>query len=395
MKKILFFDANDTTVDLIQLAKSRGYYTISCDNKKDNAGHRYSDKQYYESTYDIEKLEDIVRSEKIDGMVYYTSGHGLYAASHLVDKFNLPGISFSVINSMSDKDKFRQFLCDNQLPHPLFNVFDEPADNYLINFDFPVIVKPVDSGGNRGITKVENQEDLRTAAEYAFSQSLCGKIIVEQFIESDLQINGDCLIENGKVRVAFLGKYLYNSPTSIIPYATIFSTETINPLDRERIVSTIQHVVDKACIKDGVLNVELRVDKHTAEVYFIEINTRHSGNRIYLLMNNMLDVSTEDWAISLSVGEPSGVKEKINETYYCAYCILYSKENGVLTNLEIDPKLLQYTIEHKIFVSQGDDIRAFERLQDRLALLHLKFDSQEEMMNIIGNIENYYKVELK
>ncbi len=393
MKTILFLDAQATIIPCINYAKKCGYRVITCDSIPSREGHKYSDKSYNVSTYDTDKLIELAKKENVDGVVFFASSHGLYGACSVIEKLHLSGITEFINNVFSNKGHFREFLKKRGLNYPKYQIVNSANDNILLN-DYPAIVKPVDSaGGNTGVSKVYNKSQVASAIEYALKESYSKQVLIEQFIESDIQINGDCLINDGNIDIIFIGKHLFSSKESIIPYATIFGP---NIIDEEAYISVkkeLQSIVRNIDLKNGIINIEIRIDKNNNKPYTIEINPRHSGNKLYKLMNIEYNLSFEEIAVDNSLGIPFNKKIDARNGYY-AYCILYSRSSGVLKDIKISPLLSDKIIEKFDYKKMNDSVCGFKTLRDRISLLLLSFKDKEEMEKIICNIENYYTVEL-
>lgn len=391
IKSILFLDANESVVDSIKYAKRNGYRVITCDNIPSHIGHQYADKSYNISTYDVETLERVVNEENISGVVYFASAHGLYGGSRIIEKFSLAGIPLHVEQQFSNKGKFRKMLKEIGIPNPVFQIVRDSAS---INYHgkFPCIVKPVDSsGGNIGITKVYEYTQLQEAVDLAISVSFSNEALIEEFIDSDLQINGDCIVFEGTIKYLFLGKHLFFE-NSITPYATIFGSDVIPNILIGKIKDYLQKIILKENINEGTFNLELRLDR-SGNLFFIEINPRHSGNRIYKLMNRAYNISCEKIAVDLSLGNKIDIQE-ISPKGFFAYCILYSKNEGILDSIEISDELDKYILYRYDFVHKGDKVNCFKLLRDRLSLLLLEFKTKREQDYIMNLFENLYSIRL-
>lgn len=394
MKTILFLDANDTIKDAVLYAKSCGYRVVTCDNIPSHSIHKLADRAYFISTYDIEGLSKIVEDEQVDGVIYFASAHGLYGASHLIEKYNFPGIPYSVESIFNSKNKFRTLLEENGFDCPAFQAVTSYQDIDFTKLRYPVIVKPAESaGGNVGITKVNSSEELSEAFQCAFESSFNQIVLIESFIESNFQVNGDCLIVDGEVKLAFLGRHLYSSKKSIIPYATMFSPSVFSDDMYEKIKQTIQRLVDLVHLKSGILNVELRVGTD-GKIYFIEVNPRHSGNQIYRLMNESYSIDLSEVAVKLAIGEPLQLDFCEMKGNY-AYVILYSTQDGELNNIQLSQTIKDHTLFYQQFVHSGDSVRNFKLLKDRLSLIHLSYDKYEDLDYVVKNIREYYTVNIK
>ena len=393
-KRVVFFDANVSALPVIECAKSRGLYVITCDNKPDNPGHKLADESLLISTYDTDLIDQYFEKNPVDGAVYFTSAHGAYAGCHLVEKFHLPGIPESIRNTLSYKDNIRQYLKKNNCTSfPKFILSRGtkiPED--IGELQFPVIVKPTDNGGNNGIVKVSSMSELQSAIEFAHGYSKSGNIIIEEFIDTELQVNGDCVIEDGKVKLSFLGKHVYPPNRDTLPFSTIFGKEVIPTDIYENIVAEIEKLVSSIGVKSGVLNTEFRISK-SGKVNFIEVNSRHSGNFIYQLMNRAYGLSMEDIAIRLALGEKLDI-ERLEPNGYFAYAIMYSEASGNFSDIEMSKEIDPYIIKKYIFKEKGEQVNVFSKLADRIGIVLLQFPTYEEMLKVIGDFRSYYKVNL-
>ncbi len=393
-KRIIFFDANLSVVPAIKYAKSRGFHVITCDNKPQNPGHKEADEALMISTYDLDLIDKYVDNNPVDGVVYFASSHGAYAGCHIIEKWKLPGIPESIKNTLSYKNNFRLFLQNNHFSSfpkfILFNGIDVPET--INDLSFPVIVKPTDCGGNIGITKVYNKTELPNAVNYAHTSSKSGNIIIEEFIETNLQINGDCLIENGKVVIAFLGKHIYSADSDILPYSTVFGNEVIPQDIRLKIDEEIEKLVSSIGITSGVLNTEFRISK-TGKINFIEVNSRHSGNFIYQLMNKAYNISMEEIGVKLALGEKLDLEKREPKGYF-AYALIHSNQSGTFDNIQISKELDPFLINMLIFKSHGDQVNRFTKLSDRVGSALLQFPSYEKMTEVIDHFSKYYSIHL-
>lgn len=145
-------------------------------------------------------------------------------------------------------------------------------------------------------------------------------------------------------------------------------------------------------VKSGVLNTEFRISK-SGKVNFIEVNSRHSGNFIYQLMNRAYGLSMEDIAIRLALGEKLDI-ERLEPNGYFAYAIMYSEASGNFSDIEMSKEIDPYIIKKYIFKEKGEQVNVFSKLADRIGIVLLQFPTYEEMLKVIGDFRSYYKVNL-
>ena len=158
MKKILLLGGSQQQIPAIDYAKKQEYYTILCDFLPDNPGQYHADKFYCISTTDKEAVLEVAEKEKVDGVIAYASDPAAPTAAYVSEKLGLPGNKYSIVKIMSEKDLFRNFLLKNGFNTPKFKIYSDL--NSLLsdfdNFDRPMIIKPVDSSGSKGIARIQN-----------------------------------------------------------------------------------------------------------------------------------------------------------------------------------------------------------------------------------------------
>ncbi|MFR7481939.1 MAG: hypothetical protein ACLUUP_00125 [Eubacterium sp.] len=149
MKKILLLGGSAQQVIAVETAKKLGYYTVLCDYLPDNPGQYVADKFYLESTTDKKTILKIAEKEKVSGILAYASDPAAPTAAYVAEKLGLPGNPYKSVEILCNKDKFRDFLAKNDFYTPKAKGYNsaETALADLDNgyFEYPVIVKPVDS----------------------------------------------------------------------------------------------------------------------------------------------------------------------------------------------------------------------------------------------------------
>ena len=205
MKKILLLGGSAQQIIAIKTAKKMGIYTVLCDYLSDNPGQFEADKFYLVSTTDKDKVLEVARKEKIDGILAYASDPAAPTAAYVAEKMGLPGNPYDSVDILCNKDKFRKFLRENNFNTPRAEGYSEveAAYNDLKNgkLRFPVIVKPVDSSGSKGVSVITSCESIFSAAAAALPFSRIGRFIAEEYIEKKYKYltGGDILVADGEI----------------------------------------------------------------------------------------------------------------------------------------------------------------------------------------------------
>ena len=186
MKKILLLGGSHFQVPSIKKAKEMGFYTVTCDYLPQNPGHKYADEYYNVSTTDKEEVLRLAQKLKIDGIVCYASDPAAPTAAYVAEKMCLPASPYQSVEILANKDKFRKFLSANGFHTPKARGYAyeevEQMRKDIGEFCFPVMVKPVDSSGSKGVAKVDEVSEILEAVDTAVSYSRCGRFIIEEYV---------------------------------------------------------------------------------------------------------------------------------------------------------------------------------------------------------------------
>ena len=155
-KKILLLGGSQQQIPSIKKAKELGFYTVTCDYLPENPGHKFADEYYNVSTTDKEAVLSLAKKLQIDGIVAYASDPAAPTAAYVAEKMGLPGNPYESVKILTEKDLFRDFLHNHGLNCPKAHGYTscEEAAKDIEQFQFPVMVKPVDSSGSKGVVKI-------------------------------------------------------------------------------------------------------------------------------------------------------------------------------------------------------------------------------------------------
>ena len=205
-KKILLLGGSAQQLVAIRAAKELGLYTILCDYLPDNPGQYEVDKFYQLSTTDVEAVYKVAREERVNGILAYASDPAALPAAIVADRLGLPTNPVTSVEILGIKNKFRDFLeqqgfaCPKHVDfHPSIPI--EELKERVAHFHFPIIIKPTDSSGSKGVTKLDKDGDFEKAISWADSYSRNKVLIAEEFIYRGFPnvIGGDIFVDEGKI----------------------------------------------------------------------------------------------------------------------------------------------------------------------------------------------------
>ena len=381
----------------IEVAHKHGAHVITVDYMPDNIAHKYSDEYHNLSILDKEAVLELARELQIDGILSYAVDPGVVTAAYVAEQMGLPfSCSYEAACILQDKSRFRQFLSDNGFNCPTakgYDNLDEALQEAGI-FHWPVIVKPVDSAGSKGVTRVDKREDLRAAIEFAISESHNGHFIVEDFLEKDGFSSGsESFFVDGELKYnAFYDQYFdveANNPYT--PAAECWPAE--KPLQvLAEVRAELQRLGSLLHVGTGLFNVEWRVCTD-GKVYLMEVSPRAGGNRLAEILNYATDVDVIEAEVMKAMGEP--IPDIHEPTYVGNYAIyvLHSQVPGVFHDLILDEDFeRRYVLEKELRVSEGQRIEGFSGANNAIGTLFLRFDTRSELIQSINKIDQYVKM---
>ncbi len=388
----------------IKEAKRLGYYVITADYLPSNPGHRFADEYHNVSTTDKDAVLKLAAELKVDGVVAYASDPAAPTAAYVCERLGLPTSPYKSVEILSNKDLFRNFLQQNGFNCPKamgFATYEE-ALTHIDDFKLPVMVKPVDSSGSKGINKMTDKSQLKDFVEEALSYSRGKRFIIEEFIvKKGHQISGDAFSVDGKLVFHCLGNEFYdpNCDKDFAPLGECWPFQMdhkyIEDLERQ-----LQWLMTLLNMKSNAYNVEAIVGEDD-KVYLLELGARSGGSLIPQVTECATGINMVTWVIQAAAGDPidltplRGRIEMPIKGYWSNYMV-HSNVTGIFQSISFD---LDFKKNHLVdFVNDlhiGDKVHRFRDAQDCIGEFILHYESMEQMFEVIKNIENYIEVKVR
>ena len=383
----------------IKEAKRLGYYVITCDYLPDNPGHKYADEYHNVSTTDKEAVLALARELHVDGVVAYASDPAAPTAAYVCEKLGLPTSPYKSVEILSNKDYFRAFLQENGFNCPKAKGYScyEDARKELAEYRLPVMVKPVDSSGSKGITKLFDVFGLEEAVREALSYSRAKRFIVEEFIEKKgHQISGDAFSVDGILAFHCFGNEFYD-PTCDKDFAPLGECWPFQ-MDQKYITdltAQLQRLMTLLKMKSNAYNVEAIVGQDD-KVYLLELGARSGGSLIPQVTEYATGVNMVTFVIKAAMGEDcSDLTMKEPKGCWSNYMV-HSERTGLFKSISFDDSFRQdHLVDWVSDIKPGDLVHRFRGAQDCIGEFILKYESVEQMFDVISNIQNFINIEVE
>ena len=398
-KKLMLLGGLRYLLPVIEAAHKLGIYVITCDYLPDNIAHKYSDEYHNVSIIDKDAVLTLARKLEIDGIMSFAVDPGVVTAAYVQEKMGLPGNSYESVCILQNKDRFRNFLTQHGFNVPKAKGFSSMADALAEKYwyPWPVIVKPTDSAGSKGVTRVDRWEDLEAALKVAFEHSISGRVIVEEFIEKEgCSSDSDCFSVDGQLKfVSFSAqRFDENAPNPYTPSAYSWPS-TFTKEQEAYLTSEIQRLLTLLGMRTSIYNIETRVGTN-GKPYIMEVSPRGGGNRLAEMVRFATGVDLITNAVRAAVGEKVvGVDQKTYEGHW-AEVILHADKEGHFKALNIDEGFYREHVEQvDLWVKENDAVKAFHGANDAIGTLVLRFSTVTELESALASQKMWLEVLLK
>ena len=399
MKKLMLLGGMRYLVPVIEAAHKLGVYVITCDYLPNNIAHKYSDEYCNVSILEKDKVLEKAKELKIDGILSFACDPGVVTAAYVAEKMGLPSSGpYESVEILQNKGKFRKFLTENNFTVPVAKQYTdiETALNDTEMFNWPVIVKPTDSAGSKGVTKVEEKDKLKDAINYALKFSHSNEFIIEDFLEK-VGDSSDCdsFSIDGKLKfVSFSAqKFDENCENPYTPAAYTWPA-SISRKHQEELKNEIQRLLNLLNMKSSIYNIETR-ECTNGKAYIMECSPRGGGNRLAEMVRYMtgVDMITNIVKVALGMETDDINQQEIKDNW--AEIILHSEKEGIFEKLWISDEISSNIVENDLWIEEGTQVGGFSGANEAIGTMVLKFDSQKQMDEVLNNQEKYIKVILK
>jgi len=394
MKKMLFVNGSYNEIPLIKAAKKLGYFVITSGNDPKGEGHKYSDKYCPCDYSNKEAILEVAKAEKVDAVCSCGNDFGAVSGSYICEQMNLPGHdTLQNAKVFHEKDEFKKMAEAIDLSSPKSYSFtdENKALEFVKKAEFPLIIKPVDLGGGKGISVCHNLDEALIGVKNAFKASKIKHVIIEDYIVGD-QMAYICFIKDEKVVFSYLtNDYAYLNPYMvwIACRATKETCDKLIPI----MENDVNRIAQYCHVADGFLTLQLMV--RNGKPYYLETMRRCLGNYHFYCISKDIGVDMYEWFIANEAGLDTSkyIKALKMKDTMSGFIGIYADRNGKVDKFVID-KSLQKSCFDSLILNEKDYV-VDDYLHDKLGMLFYTFKTEEERNEFIKNKMSLIKVEYK
>lgn len=269
LKKLMILGGLRYALPVIKAAHDLGIYVITADYLPNNIAHKYSDEYYNVSIIDKEATLKVAQELEIDGIMSFACDPGVVTAAFVAEKMGLPSVgSYDAVSILQNKGRFRAFLAEHGFNVPTAKSYYMDASNAIAEavadandlFHWPVIVKPTDSAGSKGVTRVDEPYKLKSAIEYALSFSHNNEFIIENFIQQyGFSSDTDSFSVNGELKFVSFNSQRFDSRAENPYTPAAYSWPSLMSQEhQDELKSEIQRLIKILNLGTSIYNIETR-----------------------------------------------------------------------------------------------------------------------------------------
>lgn len=397
-KKLLLLGGIGPAADLIELAHRNRVYVGVSDYNKDTRIKRMADFRHDVNAVDVDAIAALYSREHYDGIISNFNDMLSPYVARIAEKVGaFSPYSVEQLRMSNDKKYFKETCKKYGVPVPKEYPIENAGEIDKAEIDYPVIIKPVDSSGSKGISVCHNADELKTAYQKAMQMSRAGKVIVEEFIPYD-EINVTYIAQDGDIQLAAIhDRYFNEAQDGVIrvPDMYIYPSRYVD-LYYEKYNKKVIEMLRGIGVKNGSLFMQAVV--RGEQIYFYEAGMRLNGCKTYQILEVENGYNTFEhliqYALTGSMGEHCQFNARFSRWY--ATWNVVGKPGMTCAEFIGKEKIDSYSwvIRNAQTYGPGETIpeSAKGTLIQLVSRIHVLGETKEELLAHIDTLQKQYHV---
>lgn len=394
-RQILILGAGAYQLGLIRAARRMGLVTHVVSYAGNFPGIREADHFHESDTRDIPRVLELARRLRVDAVATSGTDVCIPTVGAVCDALGLRGVSEAVARRLSVKDAFRKFQHDHDIRAPRYKIVEkkEKLEEALRELRAPMIIKPVDASGSRGVARLEagaENGETERLFEAAKAFSACGRVCVEELLPG-VEVGGNAMLHEG--RIAFLA-ITEKRLDGFVVRGHAYPTNITEP-QREAVRRELERCCAALGYATGALNFDVMVDGKEAAI--IEVGARLGGNGLTDLITHAYDYDIESDVIRLALGEAPRLAPGA-EVRPCGSWVFGSARGGRLRRAPTLEELKKKVPEvYYLFTAceAGEEVRPFIHNVNMLGYALFTIPPGENWTSMTARLEAAMEIEVE
>lgn len=388
MKRLLLLGGSHAEVPLVEAAQTHGCFVATLGLDAAGLAARCSDEHHIADFSDVIQVQKLFIEGEFEFLISGCNDFAAFTVAHVAANFGLAKYD-SVLQTKEIhlKSCFR-LLCERlEIPVPRSTTINQDDQNVdaLKSFTFPVLVKPIDLTGGKGMTRCESLSEVNSAIKVAFSISRQRQLVVEEFITGSLRSACYFVYDQKPLLLTHADEYMYLNPF-LVASALVPSGATMQQLDT--VTEYARAISTELGLCDGILHVQYLATEKS--VYVVEMCRRPPGD-LYVSLPTVQGVSISDRIVQNALGIP--VTDKVENSKLrntLRICLMVQKAAKV-SSWSVSPDL--GTLTDRIVPLREQVTEIVNPLQEKLGIVFASAADRPEIERFAINAADAVSVQ--
>lgn len=392
-KRLLILGGMRISCEIVIKAKAMGIYTLVADYNKieDSPGKQIADEAVDLSVIDVDAVVDYIKNNAIDGVFVGFNDMLLPYYAEICAKAGLPCYGTKEqFETLIAKDKYKALCRQFGVPTiPEYDINDT-------NIQYPVLVKPVDNSGSRGITICHDKEELLKAVEIGKQASKTGKVLIERYMDGR-EVTVFWTFQNGNYYLSALSNrhVKHNQGMDVIPLPVGYTFPSVFlPKYRAEVEENCKRMFKHLGIKDGMMFMQCKVEDGTCYVY--DLGFRLTGSLEYKILKRVcgydpLEMMIE-FALTGKMGEESIADKVVPEFKTPAFNVSCLCAPGTIKEINGVEEVKSFKEVEDVVIAHAPGEIITEQMKGLLAQITVRIlgsvDNKEDLLPVMQRIDD-------
>ncbi len=378
-------------IPLILSAKELDYYVITSGNRPNDMGHRYSDQYEPADFSDRDAILSLAKRLKIDAICPCCNDFSALSCAYTAECCGLPGHdAYETAKLIHHKDLYRDFASAHEIPTPIARSARDiqEALRSLKTLRFPLIVKPVDLTGGKGVSTLDSIAHAEEAVERAFAVSRIKRVVMEEFVVGSRH-GFSAFLREGRVVFSFFDNEHYFLNPYLVSAASV--PGNVPDAAQRKLRGQAEKIAALLSLGTGIFHVQYIL--RDGEPVIIEICRRAPGDLYIKLVEHATGVPYASWIVKAFAGLDCGGLAPAEPTgFFTRHCVM-SAHPGRVRRVVFDASIERNVIDRLMWWEPGDPVS--DVMTSKFGIVFLRFDSQKEMLDKTERMQELIRVEVE
>lgn len=389
-KKLLIIGSDSINLNIVDAAREMGVYTIVADGIADRnkaPAKRAADEAWDVNYFDTDTLVQMCRDAGVDGVIAGYSEFRVLAACRIANRLGTPFYATEdQINLTRNKRTFKDACLQYGIPTPKDYCFSYPmSQEEKAQIEYPVIVKPADYAGRKGISICNCAEDLDAAVEYAADKSESKTVIVEDYLDG-VEFAAVYTLSKGQISLSCVNEKYITDDQEVKTGLCEFLISPAQSYSRyiAELDGKIRDFIRGIGAKDGVIFFQGMVTQK--KIYVFEMGYRINGNNDFLVIERFNQLNFMKMLIAHSLcGDMCDDLAKDNPLYSQYACTLpFYAHGGTVGTVSCEPLYSREGImDVKVSAWEGKQILEDGSTTQCVLKLKLTAPTREQIVELV------------